>query len=205
MLVCAFILKTQCIIILYSSAFYFTSRVAMYGYTPKGVDNNFKHYALYNACILDIEYEHNSKTDKKEPVKATFHDNLSIMKGFATHVLYMGVFMSIFSPILYEPYETEANGNEAGYDFAHLVDINLIPLSAVKRVEVLKEGASAIYGSDAIAGVVNIILWDDYEGLIALNRAWLSKLPRPIAERIAYKNAAKLFKRRISRDLIGKR
>lgn len=47
--------------------------------------------------------------------------------------------------------------------------------------------------------------WDDYEGLIALNRAWLSKLPRAIAERIAYKNAAKLFKRRISRDLIGKR
>lgn len=47
--------------------------------------------------------------------------------------------------------------------------------------------------------------WDDYEGLIALNRAWLSKLPRPIAEQIAYKNAAKLFKRRISRDLLGKR
>jgi len=105
---------------------FFMTIEAMYGYTPKGVDNNFKHYALYNACILDIEYEHNSKTDKKEPVKATFHDNLSIMKGFATHVLYMGVFMSIFSPILYEPYETEANGNEAGYDFAHLVDINLI-------------------------------------------------------------------------------
>lgn len=47
--------------------------------------------------------------------------------------------------------------------------------------------------------------WDDYEGLIALNRAWLAKLPRPIAERIAYKNAANLFKRRISRDLLGKR
>jgi hypothetical protein len=47
--------------------------------------------------------------------------------------------------------------------------------------------------------------WDDYEGLIALNRAWLSKLPRPIAERIAYKNAAKLFKRKISRNLLGKR
>jgi hypothetical protein len=47
--------------------------------------------------------------------------------------------------------------------------------------------------------------WDDYEGLIALNRAWLAKLPRPIAERIAYKNAAKLFKRQVSRDLLGKR
>ncbi len=47
--------------------------------------------------------------------------------------------------------------------------------------------------------------WDDYGGLIALNRAWLSKLPRPIAERIAYRNAAKLFKRKISRNLLGKR
>ena len=47
--------------------------------------------------------------------------------------------------------------------------------------------------------------WDDYEGLIALNRAWLSKLPRKIAEQIAYKNAAKLFRRKISRNLIGKR
>lgn len=47
--------------------------------------------------------------------------------------------------------------------------------------------------------------WDSYEELIALNRAWLSKLPRPVAERIAYKNAAKLFKRKISRELLGKR
>ncbi|MDJ0806896.1 MAG: TonB-dependent receptor, partial [Gammaproteobacteria bacterium] len=45
------------------------------------------------------------------------------------------------------------------------VDINLIPLSAVERVEILKDGASAIYGSDAIAGVVNIILRKDYEGV----------------------------------------
>jgi predicted TIM-barrel fold metal-dependent hydrolase len=47
--------------------------------------------------------------------------------------------------------------------------------------------------------------WDDYEGLIALNRSWLAKLPRKIAEQIAYKNAAKLFKRKVSRDLLGKR
>jgi outer membrane receptor protein involved in Fe transport len=44
------------------------------------------------------------------------------------------------------------------------VDINLIPLGAVERIEILKDGASAIYGSDAIAGVVNIILRKDYEG-----------------------------------------
>lgn len=44
------------------------------------------------------------------------------------------------------------------------VDLNTIPLAAVERVEVLKDGASAIYGSDALAGVVNIILKDDYNG-----------------------------------------
>jgi iron complex outermembrane receptor protein len=39
-------------------------------------------------------------------------------------------------------------------------DINAIPVSAIKRVEVLRQGASAQYGSDAIAGVINIVLKD---------------------------------------------
>ncbi|WP_226663141.1 TonB-dependent receptor [Microbulbifer aggregans] len=43
-------------------------------------------------------------------------------------------------------------------------DLNTIPLSAVDRIEVLKDGASAVYGSDAIAGVVNILLRQDFEG-----------------------------------------
>jgi outer membrane receptor protein involved in Fe transport len=44
------------------------------------------------------------------------------------------------------------------------VDVNLIPLAMVERIEVLKDGASAIYGSDAIGGVVNFILKDEYDG-----------------------------------------
>ncbi|HRE13775.1 MAG TPA: TonB-dependent receptor [Usitatibacteraceae bacterium] len=44
------------------------------------------------------------------------------------------------------------------------VDLNSIPLSAVERVEILKDGASAIYGTDAIGGVINFILRKDYEG-----------------------------------------
>lgn len=46
-------------------------------------------------------------------------------------------------------------------------DISVMPLEAVERVEVLKEGASAVYGSDAIAGVVNIILRPEYQGMAA--------------------------------------
>ena len=45
------------------------------------------------------------------------------------------------------------------------VDTSTIPLIAIDRVEVLKEGATAIYGSDAVAGVVNFILRDEFEGL----------------------------------------
>ena len=44
------------------------------------------------------------------------------------------------------------------------VDLNSIPLAAVSTIEVLKDGASATYGADAVAGVVNIKLWKDYRG-----------------------------------------
>ncbi|WP_181918252.1 MULTISPECIES: TonB-dependent siderophore receptor [unclassified Wenzhouxiangella] len=46
-------------------------------------------------------------------------------------------------------------------------DFNTIPLSAVKRVEVMRDGASALYGSDAIAGVINIVL-DDSVGATSI-------------------------------------
>src|SRR5689334_5260845 len=44
------------------------------------------------------------------------------------------------------------------------VDLNTIPTAAIERMEVLQDGASPIYGSDAIAGVVNIITRSDYRG-----------------------------------------
>lgn len=45
-------------------------------------------------------------------------------------------------------------------------DLSTIPMEAVERIEILKDGASAIYGSDAIAGVVNIILRRDFTGVV---------------------------------------
>ena len=44
-------------------------------------------------------------------------------------------------------------------------DLNSIPFAAVERIEVLSDGASAVYGSDAIAGVVNVILRKDFDGV----------------------------------------
>ncbi len=48
-----------------------------------------------------------------------------------------------------------------------VVDLNQIPMSAIERIEVLKDGASAIYGTDAIGGVINFILRTDMVGLTA--------------------------------------
>ena len=45
------------------------------------------------------------------------------------------------------------------------VDVNLFPTALIKRIEVLKDGASAIYGSEAIGGVVNVILNQEFRGL----------------------------------------
>jgi iron complex outermembrane receptor protein len=53
-----------------------------------------------------------------------------------------------------------APGNQDG----SFVDISMIPLTAVERVEIVTDGASAIYGSDAVGGVVNIILRTKFDG-----------------------------------------
>ena len=45
--------------------------------------------------------------------------------------------------------------------------------------------------------------WDRYADIMALNRRWLSKLPRSVAGKIAYKNAEELFGRTISMDRVG--
>ncbi len=55
------------------------------------------------------------------------------------------------------------NGSSAS-GVAAATDVNTIPTSIIERIEVLEDGASAIYGSDAIAGVVNIITKKDFEG-----------------------------------------
>ena len=45
------------------------------------------------------------------------------------------------------------------------VDLNAIPMAAIERIEVLKDGASAIYGTDAVGGVINFITKNDYTGV----------------------------------------
>ena len=61
---------------------------------------------------------------------------------------------------------TLLNGNRFAYSGTQsVIDISAIPTAAVERIEVVTDGASAIYGADAVAGVVNILLRKDYEGV----------------------------------------
>jgi iron complex outermembrane receptor protein len=66
---------------------------------------------------------------------------------------------------------------------ADFVDVSLIPVSAVERIEVLSDGASATYGSDAVSGVVNIILKTNYRGAEVSGRYGWSPADGKYAER----------------------
>lgn len=70
---------------------------------------------------------------------------------------------------------TLINGHRTAYDaLSQGIDISAIPLAAVERVEVVTDGASALYGSDAVGGVANVILRRDFEGLETTVRGGLS-------------------------------
>ncbi|MEO5766172.1 MAG: TonB-dependent receptor [Casimicrobiaceae bacterium] len=59
---------------------------------------------------------------------------------------------------------TQSSGEIQG---AYGVNLDVIPFAAVERVEILKDGASAVYGSDAVGGVINFIMRQDYRGIDA--------------------------------------
>jgi iron complex outermembrane recepter protein len=72
--------------------------------------------------------------------------------------------------VLVDGHRLESNGFQSTGSVSGFFDLNSLPLSVVDRIEVVSEGSSAIYGSDALAGVVNIILKKDYDGLEATAR-----------------------------------
>lgn len=66
---------------------------------------------------------------------------------------------------------TLLNGHRMAYDtVAQGVDISQIPLAAIDRIEVVTDGSSALYGSDAVGGVANVILRRDYRGALVSAR-----------------------------------
>ena len=70
---------------------------------------------------------------------------------------------------------TLLNGRRVAYDgFTQGIDLSVIPVAALDRVEIVADGASAVYGSDAVGGVANIILKPDYQGITTSARAGTS-------------------------------
>ncbi len=66
---------------------------------------------------------------------------------------------------------TLLNGHRLSYSASRQsIDIGSIPLDAVDRIEIVPDGASALYGSDAVAGVVNVVLRPDYDALLTRAR-----------------------------------
>ncbi len=57
------------------------------------------------------------------------------------------------------------NGRRWATTIGGAADLTTIPISVIERIDVLKDGASAVYGSDAIAGVINIVTRSDFEGV----------------------------------------
>ena len=81
---------------------------------------------------------------------ATLGGSIIQIRGFPTLVLYEGRRIADSAAIA-----------QGGFQFS---DVNLFPASLISRIEVLKDGASALYGSEAVGGVVNIFLKDNYQG-----------------------------------------
>src|SRR5690606_27461694 len=79
-----------------------------------------------------------------------------------------------------------AHGVTPGTPPVQFVNVNSIPFGAVQQVEVLRDGASAIYGSDAIGGVVNTVLKQNYDGFDASARyAFGDPAPRELTFNVA--------------------
>jgi len=106
---------------------------AMYGFCPGGVEDSYWNYILYNACVLDIQYELNKKTEKKHPIKSTIRDQLMILLNFVKYLFLLGIYISLLSTRV-EPYITNANGNEPGFELAHLIDFNLFRNNMVATI-----------------------------------------------------------------------
>ena len=70
-------------------------------------------------------------------------------------------------------------GSAASLGTIQFVDLNMFPIDAIARVEVLKDGASAVYGADAVSGVVNLILKDNVQGTTV--RGYYGDFPGGIA------------------------
>src|SRR5437762_4413782 len=100
---------------------------------------------------------------------ASLNENLNVFGDGRTEIDLRGLFSK--ETLVLQDGRRLATDGFAGYDvgrnfsFTPTVDLNLFPLGLIDHIDILKDGASSIYGSDAVAGVVNVWLIHRFRGL----------------------------------------
>ena len=100
---------------------------------------------------------------------ASLNENLNVIGDGRTEISLRGLFAK--ETLVLQDGRRLATDGFAGYDvgrnfsFTPTVDLNLFPLGLIDHIDILKDGASSIYGSDAVAGVVNVWLIHKFRGL----------------------------------------
>jgi iron complex outermembrane recepter protein len=143
-------------------------RVTVTGSNIKRTDTEA---SLPVRSITKEEIERSGKTNISEVLQSISSNNSGSIPGSFTNGFASGSTAVSLRGLGVNSTLVLVNGRRmASYGLADdgqrsFVDLNTIPLEIVERIEVLKDGASSIYGSDAIAGVVNIILRKDFTGV----------------------------------------
>ncbi|HUH32076.1 MAG TPA: TonB-dependent receptor [Rhodanobacter sp.] len=125
------------------------------------------------TVITAVQIQRSGLTTLSDVVRAVSADNSgsvpnSFTNGFAagsSGVALRG--LTVNSTLVLIDGHRVANYPVADDGERSFVDLNTIPLAAVERIEVLKDGASSLYGADAIAGVVNVIMRPGFKGVQA--------------------------------------
>src|SRR5437763_5331644 len=100
---------------------------------------------------------------------ASLNENLNVFGDGRTEIDLRGLFSK--ETLVLQDGRRLATDGFAGYDvgrnfsFTPTVDLNMVPLGLIDHIDILKDGASSIYGSDAVAGVVNVWLIHKFRGL----------------------------------------
>ena len=129
----------------------FRTSEAVFGFSPHSVESSLTNYALYYAAGVEVKFD---KVTNR-PIKATFDDKMNALKNFGFYATLLGAYKSLFGPCRYEPFETNANGNNPGYDLKDIFDFNLLRNNAVSTL-MLQLYLSAFLS--ALLAIVSILL-----------------------------------------------
>ncbi len=100
----------------------FRTSEAIFGYSPSSVESSYKNYILYYVAAVETQFDKATN----QPIKATLDDKIQALKSFGFWLVTLGAYKSIFRFNKYEPFETNANGNDSGYNLGDILDFNLL-------------------------------------------------------------------------------